>query len=1109
LIAPSDLHKYFSKGAMKKYNFVVGAIVLVLLFGIESTVTSYAQSTVNPELPRVFLSTSYPATSGAILNVPAGGNLQTALNSAQPGDTVVLQAGAVYTGNFTLPAKTGSGWIVIRTSNLAGIAQEGERVSPAHAAAMPKIVSPNAGPALATMAGAHHYRLVGLEVRVAASVSLNHGLVALGDGGPAQNSLDAVPHNIVIDRCYIHGNPTGELSRGVALNSASTAIIDSYISECHGLGYDTQAICGWNGPGPFKIVNNYLEGAGENVMFGGVDPRIPNLVPSDIEFRRNYCSKPLSWNPLDPSYAGIHWSVKNIFELKNAQRVLVDGNVFENCWVDGQTGVAILFTPRNQEGTAPWSAVQDVTFTNNIVRHSAAAVHVLGRDYIFPSQQAVRIDIKNNLFDDIGGSRWGANGRLFQIIDGPANIRIDHNTAFHTSNVITADGGPSSGFVFTNNITPNNDFGVIGSGRSSGSDTISFYFPGCHFMKNVIIAGPSFLYPAGSFFPPSVHEVGFVNLAGEDYQLASGSPYKNAGTDGRDIGADLLAIGAAIGGQQQPPSNRAPQASIEASAMTGAAPLAVNFSAVASDPDGQVVGYRWDFGDGQSSTEPTASHVYQAVGTFTARLTVTDDGGASASASATVTVNNPPMPSGSEIVLYASEAGSVVGNWRVEADSTAATGFRMRYPNAGAARLDPALAKPLHYFDLSFTAQAGVGYRLWMRGKADSNSTNNDSVWVQFSDSLNSSGQAVYRINTTSATMFNLEDCTGCGLSGWGWNDNTFGGMGPLIYFATTGTHTIRVQMREDGLAIDQIVLSPQLYLSHAPGAAKNDSTILSRSGQMPAPVIFAVSPSSGSTAGGQGIKITGTGFLARAIVTIGGTPATQVSVLSGNSITAIAPPHAAGTVDVVVTNTDGQSSSLANGYTYLASNQPPQASIEVSATAGAAPLAVNFSAIASDPDGSVASYRWDFGDGHSSAEPTTSHVYQAVGAFTARLTVTDDRGASASASVVITVTGTAKPVVQVRYPNGGETFVSGSTYRIEWSVTGSNIVRQDIQVSLDGGVTWSNVITKLAGTATSYSWRVPRLSSRAARIRVRATDSRGGVGEDRSDANFVILPKR
>src|SRR5947209_15906566 len=134
----------------------------------------------------------------------------------------------------------------------------------------------------------------------------------------------------------MHGEPTTPLKRGIALNSGETSIINSYLSDFKNTGQDTQALCGWNGPGPFHIINNHLEAAGENVLFGGATAQIPNLVPSDIEIRHNHFYKPLSWKLDDASYAGQHWSVKNLLELKNAQRVIVDGNTLENNWYDGQ-----------------------------------------------------------------------------------------------------------------------------------------------------------------------------------------------------------------------------------------------------------------------------------------------------------------------------------------------------------------------------------------------------------------------------------------------------------------------------------------------------------------------------------------------------------------------------------------------------------------------------------------------------------------------------------------------------------------------------------------------------------------------------------------------------
>ena len=74
-------------------------------------------------------------------------------------------------------------------------------------------------------------------------------------------------------------------------------------------------------------------------------------------------------------------------------------------------------------------------------------------------------------------------------------------------------------------------------------------------------------------------------------------------------------------------------------------------------------------------------------------------------------------------------------------------------------------------------------------------------------------------------------------------------------------------------------------------------------------------------------MTITGTGFLAGATVKLGGTAATGVTVVSSTSITATTPAHAAGAVNVVVTNTDAQSGTLTNGYTYTTSNPAPTVS--------------------------------------------------------------------------------------------------------------------------------------------------------------------------------------
>jgi hypothetical protein len=190
----------------------------------------------------------------------------------------------------------------------------------------------------------------------------------------------------------------------------------------------------------------------------------------------------------------------------------------------------------------------------------------------------------------------------------------------------------------------------------------------------------------------------------------------------------------------------------------------------------------------------------------------------------------PPTGPGEDVVMWAADA-SVVSDWTLTADASAAGGQRLQNANAGAAKVSTAAAAPTQFFELTFHALAGRPYRLWLRGKAISNAATNDSVYVQFDGSTDAAGAAVARIGTTGSYAWNLEECSGCGLSGWGWQDNGWGVgvMGPLVYFQSTGTQRIRIQVREDGVGIDQLVLSSVRWLNAAPGANKNDTTVLQR----------------------------------------------------------------------------------------------------------------------------------------------------------------------------------------------------------------------------------------------------------------------------------------
>ena len=165
------------------------------------------------------------------------------------------------------------------------------------------------------------------------------------------------------------------------------------------------------------------------------------------------------------------------------------------------------------------------------------------------------------------------------------------------------------------------------------------------------------------------------------------------------------------------------------------------------------------------------------------------------------------------IEIPAETASARAGRWVVTTDSTASGGGgRCVIPTRAPRRSRPrSPARPTISRSRS-APYAGVPYKLVMLGKADRNYWGNDSVFVQFSGSVSSSGSSKWRIGTTSATEVNLEDCSGCGLSGWKWQDNGYGTsvVAERVYFATTGTQRMRIQTREDGLSVDHIQLIPE-----------------------------------------------------------------------------------------------------------------------------------------------------------------------------------------------------------------------------------------------------------------------------------------------------------
>jgi hypothetical protein len=619
----------------------------------------------------------------ATIAVPAGGDLQAALNAAQPGDVVTLAAGAVYTGNFILPNKGPiTGYITVRSDAPDSVLPpDSVRLTPAFASQLPKIKSPSTSPALATAPGANHWRLMFLEFQ--ANKNGSGDIISIGAGDATQTQLSQVPYAFILDRLYVHGDPVTGQKRGIALHSKSTAVINSWVSDCKSITQEAQAIAGFNGPGDFVIENNYLEGSTQSVIFGGADPLIPNLITSNIVFRHNHLKKQLAWrDPMVATPTGVTagaaagsgslaagtyvykvvargasingtipvsapsaqvsvttastggvtiswtpvagavdyrvygrtgtatmfwtttspfftdsgaagtagtppskattWMEKNAFELKNAQDVTIEGNVFENVWFADQRGYAIMLTPRNQGGTAPWVIVQRVTVQNNLVRHAPAGVNILGQDLDAvgnpTSQLTNHITVRNNIFDDLNVPTWGPQNafpNVFQLGAGPKNtnfgpdtVTIDHNTVIFTDGCLPPTPGqtlkcagavvwlysrdaagqpiPIPNFSYTNNVAAHNTLGMSGDKSSSGLTALSDYAPGSIVAANVLAGGDETKYPAGNYFPPVADwQAGFVNYAASDYHLLPTSPFKNRGTDAADLGADPDPINAA------------------------------------------------------------------------------------------------------------------------------------------------------------------------------------------------------------------------------------------------------------------------------------------------------------------------------------------------------------------------------------------------------------------------------------------------------------------------------------------------------------------------------------------------------------------------------------
>lgn len=591
-------------------SFVLRA-TLVLVFGSLSgylSIWGQAKSDSSrfdgpAELPRQYVKSALSDTPapGKSVQVKTAAELSAAIEKAACGETIRLQAGAEFAGLFTFPAKPcdDAHWIVLRTSAAdAELPPEGTRITPCYAGVaslpgrpryactsstnvMARIVfdKKGSGP-LSFSDGANHYRFVGLEITRSSPGATIYNLAVF----PKEGTGD----HVVFDRVWMHGTAQDETTRGVALGgSRFVAMVDSYLNDFHcvastGACVDSQTMAGGVGSremGPYKIVNNFLESAGESLIFGG---GAATATPSDIEIRHNHMFKPMTWRPGAEGFvggaSGKPFIVKNLFELKNAQRVLVDGNIMENTWGGfTQAGFAILLTPKNQGNQCPICKTTDVVIRFNRVSHMASGMQ-MGTglsDAGGAASGGERYSIHDNIFDDIGGKDYAGFGAFAQVSSTQPtlrDVRIVHNTAFPSKTLfilgVGVDREKIINFEFTDNLVGVGETEIFPTGggatncafqpRVQGpANVLKKCFTNAVVTRNAFV-GSSKGWPEGNFYAGDASSVveDFQNGKNGDYRVCGGShshckkapTFSGAAAEGKNPGADVDAVRAATAG---------------------------------------------------------------------------------------------------------------------------------------------------------------------------------------------------------------------------------------------------------------------------------------------------------------------------------------------------------------------------------------------------------------------------------------------------------------------------------------------------------------------------------------------------------------------------------
>ncbi len=383
---------------------------------------------------------------------------------------------------------------------------------------------------------ADHIRWIGLEITRTP-----------GSGQITQYVDQTGSNSIIWDRNWIHGTSLDETRHTIQVQTgAKTAFINNYVSDIHcinggactqstGIGFGLGTVpnsgptagclptfplqygngtayappgcpCQPTGTGPYtaptytagcpgiyKVWNNFLEAAGENLFSGG---GTANFVPVDFEIRFNHMFKPLFWNQFcatDPggcgtpgAYLGTKFSVQNDFEMKNGSRVLFEDNILENSWGGfTQQGYAMLLSAANQVGHCPICYDSDMTVRTNLLTGTASGIQIVsvGDDTTgFTALGTERVTFRNIIHDGGFSDALSSNNALEMQFKCPAvmnDILYDHVSwilephswmLMGTSTGACGTNPVYNRIVFTNNLI---DAGAFPANVTSGISSIN------------------------------------------------------------------------------------------------------------------------------------------------------------------------------------------------------------------------------------------------------------------------------------------------------------------------------------------------------------------------------------------------------------------------------------------------------------------------------------------------------------------------------------------------------------------------------------------------------------------------------------------------------------